>query len=64
MTTGSVFHLLQTASRHSVDRHVGVPPRGRHGEAYRGHATWDELFIFPYSNLRLPVLTRALLRYR
>ncbi|MGJ3262577.1 MAG: glycoside hydrolase family 65 protein [Salinarimonas sp.] len=59
-----IFHLLQTASRHSVDRDVGVPPRGWHGEAYRGHIMWDELFIFPYLNLRLPVLTRALLRYR
>ncbi|WP_349369715.1 glycosyl hydrolase family 65 protein [Salinarimonas sp.] len=59
-----IFHLLQTASGHSVDRDVGVPPRGWHGEAYRGHIMWDELFIFPYLNLRLPVLTRALLRYR
>ena len=25
---------------------------------------WDELFIFPYLTLRMPVLTRALLRYR
>jgi alpha,alpha-trehalase len=25
---------------------------------------WDELFIFPYLNLRKPLLTRALLRYR
>ncbi|MGP9820267.1 glycoside hydrolase family 65 protein [Salinarimonas sp. NSM] len=59
-----VFHLLQTASPHSVDLDVGVPPRGWHGEAYRGHIMWDELFIFPFLTLRLPVLTRALLRYR
>jgi len=59
-----VFHLLQTASPHSVDHDVGVPPRGWHGEAYRGHVMWDELFIFPYLTLRMPVLTRALLRYR
>lgn len=59
-----VFHLLQTASPHSVDHDVGVPPRGWHGEAYRGHIMWDELFIFPYLTLRMPVLTRALLRYR
>ena len=25
---------------------------------------WDELFIFPFLTLRLPMLTRALLRYR
>jgi alpha,alpha-trehalase len=59
-----LFHLLQTVSIHSVDLDVGVPPRGWHGEAYRGHIMWDELFIFPYLNLRKPVLARALLRYR
>jgi len=59
-----IFHLLQTASQHSVDTDVGMPPRGWHGEAYRGHIMWDELFIFPYLTLRMPVLTRALLRYR
>ncbi len=59
-----IFHLLQTVSAHSIDRDVGVPPRGWHGEAYRGHIMWDELFIFPLVNLRLPVLTRALLQYR
>jgi alpha,alpha-trehalase len=59
-----IFHLLQTVSFHSIDHDVGMPPRGWHGEAYRGHIMWDELFIFPYLNLRKPVLTRALLRYR
>jgi len=59
-----VFHLLQTVSTHSIDLDVGMPPRGWHGEAYRGHIMWDELFIFPYLNLRRPVLTRGLLRYR
>jgi trehalose/maltose hydrolase-like predicted phosphorylase len=59
-----VFHLLQTVSVHTVDRDVGVPARGWHGEAYRGHIFWDELFIFPFLTLRMPTLTRALLRYR
>ncbi|WP_299821362.1 glycosyl hydrolase family 65 protein [uncultured Pontibacter sp.] len=59
-----VFHLLQTVSAHSVGHDVGVPARGWHGEAYRGHIFWDELFIFPFLNLRLPALTRALLMYR
>ncbi len=59
-----VFHLLQTASRHSIDLDVGIPARGWHGEAYRGHIFWDELFIFPFLSLRIPTLTRALLRYR
>jgi alpha,alpha-trehalase len=59
-----IFHLLQTVSYHTIDLDVGVPPRGWHGEAYRGHIFWDELFIFPFLNLRIPALTRALLRYR
>ncbi len=59
-----VFHLLQTASPNTIDLDVGVPPRGLHGEAYRGHIFWDELFIFPLLNLRMPEITRALLMYR
>ena len=59
-----IFHLLQTASPHSIDLDVGVPARGWHGEAYRGHIFWDELFIFPFINLRMPMITRSLLLYR
>ncbi len=59
-----IFHLLQTVSVNTIDRDAGVPSRGLHGEAYRGHIFWDELFIFPFLNLRLPELTRALLMYR
>ncbi len=60
----SVFHVLQTVSPHSVELDVGIPARGLHGEAYRGHVFWDELFVFPLLTLRLPGLARALLRYR
>jgi trehalose/maltose hydrolase-like predicted phosphorylase len=59
-----VFHLLQTVSPHIIEHDVGVPARGLHGEAYRGHIFWDELFIFPFLNLRIPDVTRALLLYR
>ena len=59
-----IFHLLQTISIHSIDVDVGIPARGWHGEAYRGHIFWDELFIFPFLNLRLPQITRSLLKYR
>jgi trehalose/maltose hydrolase-like predicted phosphorylase len=41
-----------------------VPARGLHGEAYRGHIFWDELFILPYLNVHLPEISRALLLYR
>lgn len=60
----SLFHLLQTVTKNTADLDVGVPARGLHGEAYRGHVFWDELFIFPYLNLRFPKLTRGLLLYR
>lgn len=59
-----IFHLLQTTSQHTTDLDVGVPARGWHGEAYRGHIFWDELFIFPLLNFHLPEITRALLFYR
>ena len=59
-----IFHLLQTVSKFNTDLDAGVPARGLHGEAYRGHIFWDELFIFPFLTLRVPELTRALLRYR
>jgi trehalose/maltose hydrolase-like predicted phosphorylase len=59
-----LFHLLQTVSMHTIDLDVGVPARGLHGEAYRGHIFWDELFIFPTLNWHLPELSRALLLYR
>ncbi len=59
-----IFHLLQTVSPYSIGNDVGVPPRGLHGEAYRGLIMWDELFIFPFLDLRIPDITRTLLLYR
>ncbi len=59
-----IFHLLQTTSLHTLHLDVGIPSRGWHGEAYRGHIFWDELFIFPILNFRLPEITRSLLMYR
>ena len=60
----NIFHLLQTVSTHTIDLDVGVPARGLHGEAYRGHIFWDELYIFPFMNLSIPEMTRSLLMYR
>jgi alpha,alpha-trehalase len=59
-----MFHVLQTSSLHTMDLDVGIPSRGWHGEAYRGHIFWDEIFVFPLLNFRLHEITRALLRYR
>ncbi|MFE3644184.1 glycoside hydrolase family 65 protein [Streptomyces sp. NPDC059169] len=59
-----LFHVLQTLSPHTTDLDVGVPARGLHGEAYRGHVFWDELFVLPYLTLHFPEVARALLSYR
>ncbi len=59
-----LFHLLQTLSPHTAELDVGVPARGLHGEAYRGHVFWDELFVLPYLNLHFPEIARGLLNYR
>ena len=57
-------HVLQVCSRHTARHDAGVPARGLNGEAYRGHVFWDELYIYPYLNFRLPEVTRGLLMYR
>ncbi len=57
-------HVLQTCSPHTADLDAGVPARGLNGEAYRGHIFWDELYIYPFLNFRLPEITRGLLMYR
>jgi beta-phosphoglucomutase family hydrolase len=60
----NTFHLLGTISLHSIGLDIGVPARGWSGEAYQGHVFWDELFIFPFFNHRVPEITRSLLLYR
>ena len=60
----NMFHLLQTVSLHSIGLDIGIPARGWTGEAYQGHVFWDELFIFPFFNYRIPEITRTLLTYR
>jgi trehalose/maltose hydrolase-like predicted phosphorylase len=59
-----LFHILQTVSPNTVAIDAGVPARGWHGEGYRGHVFWDELFVFPVLLYRVPDLVRALLLYR
>lgn len=59
-----LLHLLQTASFRTIDIDVGVPARGWHGEAYRGHVFWDELFILPTLTLHVPQIARSALLYR
>ena len=49
-----LLHLLVTVPNRAADLDAGVPARGLHGEAYRGHIFWDELFVFPVLNPRSP----------
>lgn len=58
------FHMLQTISPNIVEVDVGVPARGLHGEAYRGHVFWDEIYVFPFFNYRFPDIARTLIEYR
>jgi beta-phosphoglucomutase family hydrolase len=60
----NALHLLQAVSEHSIGLDIGVPARGWTGEAYQGHIFWDELFIFPFLNFRMPEIARSLLMYR
>lgn len=57
-------HVLMCCSPFTADIDAGVPARGLTGEPYRGHIFWDELYIFPFLNFRLPEITRGLLMYR
>ena len=59
-----ISHLLQTCSRLTSHHDAGAPARGLNGEAYRGHVFWDELYVYPFLNFRLPEITRGLLMYR
>jgi trehalose/maltose hydrolase-like predicted phosphorylase len=59
-----IFHLYQTVSKNSIGYDIGIPARGWHGEAYRGHVFWDEIYILPFISLHQPQLARSLLLYR
>ncbi len=59
-----IFQLIQSVSPHTLDVDAGAPARGWHGEAYRGHIFWDELYILPLVDTHYPDISRALLRYR
>lgn len=59
-----IYHLLVTASPHYTWQDTGIPARGLHGEAYRGHIFWDELYILPFFNIHFPEITKSVLIYR
>jgi len=59
-----LYHSLVTASPHHIHLDAGIPARGLHGEAYRGHIFWDELYILPFYDLYFPETARSVLMYR
>lgn len=58
------YHLMVSASTHNKNIDASVTARGLHGEAYRGHIFWDELFILPFYNIHFPETAKSLLMYR
>lgn len=59
-----IFHLLQTLTHHTAELDAGVTARGLHGEGYRGHVFWDELFVLPVLTSRTPDFARSVIDYR
>ncbi len=59
-----IYHLLVSASPHNTKLDVSITARGLHGEAYRGHIFWDELFVLPFYNIHFPEVSKAMLMYR
>lgn len=59
-----LYHLMVSASPHNATIDASFTARGLHGEAYRGHIFWDELFILPFYSMNFPETAKATLLYR
>ena len=59
-----LFHLLVSVSSFNKQLDASITARGLHGEAYRGHIFWDELFILPLYDFQLPEAAKSMLMYR
>ena len=59
-----LFHLMVTTSPNNAAIDFGIPARGLHGEAYRGHIFWDELFILPFYDIHFKDAAKSVLMYR
>ena len=59
-----LYHIMVTTSEHNKDIDFGIPARGLHGEAYRGHIFWDELFILPFYDIHFQEAAKSVLLYR
>jgi beta-phosphoglucomutase family hydrolase len=59
-----LYHMMVTTSPLNASIDAGIPARGLHGEAYRGHIFWDEVFILPFYNLHFKEVAKSILMYR
>lgn len=58
------YNMMVCASFFNAEIDAAIPARGLHGEAYRGHVFWDEMFMFPFFNVHFPDISKSLLMYR
>lgn len=59
-----LYHLMVSLSPYNTAIDASITARGLHGEAYRGHIFWDELFILPLYNMYFPEVVKSTLMYR
>lgn len=59
-----LYHLMCSASPNNTKIDAGITARGLHGEAYRGHIFWDELFILPFYFKNYPEVAKSIMLYR
>ena len=59
-----LYHLMVAASPNNKNIDAGIAARGLHGEAYRGHIFWDELYILPLYIIFFPEVAKSVLLYR
>jgi len=59
-----LYHTMLSLSPHSAKLDVGIPARGLHGEGYRGHVFWDEMYVMPFYDIHFPEAARSALMYR
>jgi len=59
-----IYHMIISISPHNAGIDAGIPARGLHGEAYRGHIFWDEIYILPFYYMHFPEAARSVLNYR
>eukprot|EP01119_Soliformovum_irregulare_P011098 TRINITY_DN2758_c0_g1_i1.p1 TRINITY_DN2758_c0_g1~~TRINITY_DN2758_c0_g1_i1.p1 ORF type:complete len:545 (-),score=140.85 TRINITY_DN2758_c0_g1_i1:687-2321(-) len=60
----NIFQLVQSINFNTVGLDASLPARGLHGESYRGHIFWDEIFVSNVMLTKLPEAVRSMLLYR